>query len=657
MVRPKKPSIRRSIIRRRQDSGTGARRALDIDEREQAEQALRDSEARFRQMADLLPTVICEVNPAGRFAYFNQAGFKTFGYTPRDLQRGLTFKRIVAPGDHQRAASAIQRILQGHRLGPAEYRMITKDGRELTIMGTAAPIVRQGQFVGLRASLVDITERKRVEVSLRESEQRFREITDMLPTIICEIDRNMRFEYLNEAGLKLFGYTPARLKRGLYVKDIMAPQDLARSNQRAGRVLKGEQLDPVEYRMRTKNGRERIIMANASPMFRDGQVVGLRASMVDITERKAIETSLKESEARLLAIFQSLHNSMLTLYDYDGRITFVVAPPEMSKRYGFEISSLTGRTPGSHMTPEDLRERLANIRDTFHTGRVNHFQTQFLMPRGAFDIDVTLSPLRSHDGKIVSVVGFLHDVTAEKQAAIQVSLANLKLESAREQERRHLAAELHDSVGQGLIALQLSAKNIITRDRQSMTDEQTDALALISERCGNIIREVRAICHGLYPPTLESLGLGASLQQLAMEPRDEMDVKVRLEVSDDKLQLKADQAIALFRIAQEAVSNAIRHSHAKALRIHLARRNDRLVLRVSDNGVGFDPAKTVAGIGLASMRQRMLALNGELKIASHPGRTVVEASLKINSHKPQATSQQARRALTADDGLGALPSG
>ena len=632
MGRPKKPSIRRSITERRQPSRPGVRLALDVKERMQAEQALRDSEARFRQMADLLPTAICEVNPEGRFVYFNQAGFKTFGYTPRDLQRGLTFKQIVAPGDYQRAASAIQRIVQGKRLGPAEYLALTKDGRELTIMGTAAPIIRQGQLVGIRASLVDITERKMVEVSLRESEQRFREIADMLPSIICEIDRDMRFGYLNQAGLKVFGYTSAHLKRGLYIKDIMVPEDLARATQRAGRVLQGEQLEPVEYRMRTRKGRERIFMANAAPMFRDGQVVGLRASMVDITERKAVETSLKESEERLRAIFQSLHNSMLTLYDYEGHITFVVAPPEMSKRYGFEISSLTGRIPDDHMTPSDLRERLTNIRDTFHTGRVHHFQTQFLMPRGAFDIDVTLSPLRSHDGKIVSVVGFLHDVTAEKQAAVQVSQANLKLESAREQERRHLAAELHDSVGQGLIALQLSAKNILTRGSQSMTPEQTNGLAQISERCGNIIREVRAICHGLYPPTLESLGLGASLRQLAMEPHGDMVVKVRLEVSDGKLQLKADQAIALFRIAQEAISNAIRHSHAKALRIHLARRNSRVVLRVSDNGVGFDPAKAMAGIGLASMRQRMQALNGELKIASHPGRTVVEASLALNSH-------------------------
>ena len=220
------------------------------------------------------------------------------------------------------------------------------------------------------------------------------------------------------------------------------------------------------------------------------------------------------------------------------------------------------------------------------------------------------------------------DVTERKRAAEALRSVRRKLMNAREAERRRFARELHDSTSQRILALQLRLRTIRGmvpaggdgRFIETLTEAENQALQLI--------QGVRRISHGLYPPTLEQLGLKAAIEQI----RDDfalqaVRVSVMFDESLDDAGFGQDVDIAVFRIAQEAASNAFRHGQADNVTLTLTHEDGHVVLKVTDDGVGFDPSTTVKGLGLNTMRDRIEALDGALEICSSPGRTVVEARI------------------------------
>jgi two-component system NarL family sensor kinase len=181
------------------------------------------------------------------------------------------------------------------------------------------------------------------------------------------------------------------------------------------------------------------------------------------------------------------------------------------------------------------------------------------------------------------------------------------------------------------VALQLGIQDAVDQSRDKISPDQVFALARATAHCGELIREVRQICHGLYPPTLESLGLCSALAQLANHCESAgLTVETECTPALHTLRLLPDHEIALFRIAQEAVNNVIRHSQATEVMLSMAIAGDEVVLKVIDNGVGFDThAKGRWGLGLNTMRDRAEAVGGQLDLASEPGRTEVAAAIPL----------------------------
>ena len=201
-----------------------------------------------------------------------------------------------------------------------------------------------------------------------------------------------------------------------------------------------------------------------------------------------------------------------------------------------------------------------------------------------------------------------------------------KLTTDREQQRRHLAAELHDSVGQQLIGLKLALEHVLAHGKAKTDDDLGRTLAGAVEQCMALIREVRAISHGLYPPSLEAFGLVTALRQLAGEAGRTCPVTVRCPEGIEAARFPRDAEIAMFRIAQEAVNNAIVHGRAKRVDLGLERQAGEIVMTVTDDGVGFAPARASGkGLGLISMRDRATTAGGSISITSRPGETRLEA--------------------------------
>jgi signal transduction histidine kinase len=220
----------------------------------------------------------------------------------------------------------------------------------------------------------------------------------------------------------------------------------------------------------------------------------------------------------------------------------------------------------------------------------------------------------------------LQQQVSERMRAERALASALRtLANDRERQRLRLAGEIHDSVGQELIALKFALEHVQASAKSCLEGEPAQDLSDAIEHTMSLIREVRAICHGLYPPTLEAFGLASALKHMVEPFSKAAVVTVRHGPGLESVRLRGDVEIALFRIAQEALQNALRHGRAAHVAIALAYENSQAVLSITDDGTGFDVEKAAGrGLGLVSMRERAMTTGGVLGLSSRPGETRVE---------------------------------
>jgi signal transduction histidine kinase len=223
----------------------------------------------------------------------------------------------------------------------------------------------------------------------------------------------------------------------------------------------------------------------------------------------------------------------------------------------------------------------------------------------------------------------LQDQMVERARAEEaLEAARRKLMTDREQQRRLLASELHDSVGQQLIGLKLALEHVMARSKASLDTDAARTLAGTVETCMALIREIRSLSHGLYPPSLEAFGLAAALKQMTGDAGRTCPVKLECHSSCETMRFHPDAEIAVFRIAQESIHNAVTHSGAKQIDVKLDCSDGNLNLTIVDDGAGFTPAKAAGkGLGLISMKDRATTVGGSLNIVSRPGETRIEAHI------------------------------
>lgn len=199
---------------------------------------------------------------------------------------------------------------------------------------------------------------------------------------------------------------------------------------------------------------------------------------------------------------------------------------------------------------------------------------------------------------------------------------------AREEERRKVAKDLHDSLAQDLVGL-----NLALQAGSDETDVRTTQglFEAAATQCKSILQNIRFICYGLFPPTLESAGLASAIRRLLEYPRlNRFHADVQCDDSLCEARFRPEIEIALFRIAQEAISNALRHSQGSELEVRLHRHGSQLLLTIQDNGKGFEDRREQAGLGIPSMQSRAAEIGGRFAIESQPGQTVVQVAVPMD---------------------------
>src|SRR5437773_283204 len=367
-----------------------------------------------------------------------------------------------------------------------------------------------------------------------------------------------------------------------------------------------------------------------------GAVIGVGGIATDITERKRAEQALREQRT-LLAEAQNLAG--LGCWEWDPASGRVSWSDELYRIYGVERERFTPSFEGylERVHPDDREQARSTLARALADGRGFIFDERIVRPDGEVRyLRSRGEVLRDDQGRSLKVLGACLDITEQKnsEAALRAAADNLhalsrRLVEAEEAERRRIARELHDRVGQNLSALNINLDLALGAAGASPLRQRIeDSVSLVDAT----LQSIESVMAELRPPLLDEYGLGAALGWYAEEFSRRTGIAVALRDGKDAAAgLRPEAAVALFRIAQEALNNVAKHAGARQVRIELVGDAEEIVMRVVDDGAGFDPAAAARGKrwGMKTMRERAEAAGGRLEVDSAPGAgTTVRASVR-----------------------------
>ncbi len=373
------------------------------------------SEARFQELFENANDAIVTYDLEGRVTSLNQAAERLSGYARAEALKINIFE-ILAPEHREVAAQVLQRLLAGEGSGVLEWEFIAKNGQRVAVEASGQVIYEQGKPVGVQIIARDISERKRAQEALRESEHRYRELVDHASDVIYETDVNGRFTFVNPVATRVLKYTPQELV-GRHYSELIRPDarqaaERFYTDQFAGRVPSTYYQFPAV----AKDGVEVWLGQHVQLALDAGRVVGFRAIARDMTAQKRAEDALRESEERFRQMAEN-NPDMFWLADVKAQEILYMSPA-YERIWGRSIESFYANPASWRDTvhPEDQARILADF-DTRATTEGSENEFRIIHPDGSVHwIYGRTFPIRDQAGEIRRLGGIAQDITARKQA-------------------------------------------------------------------------------------------------------------------------------------------------------------------------------------------------------------------------------------------------
>jgi two-component system, cell cycle sensor histidine kinase and response regulator CckA len=389
---------------------------LDITELKIAEDALQESGKRFQDLAEMLPEAIFEADNDLNLTYANQQAFSMFGYSKEDFSKGLNGIDMIVADDRKKIRENIVRRLRGDSIGAVEYLALRKDGFRFPVLFHSTPIIRQGSLEGFRGIIVDITERKRVEDALRESEKRFYNAFEFAPIGMALVSLEGKIIKVNRALCDLLGYSEDELLAKTY-QDVTHPDYIAQDTANIEQMLAGTfRTYQMEKLYVHKQGHTIWALLSVS-LVRDQQEAPAYfiSQIVDITKRKQAEESLRMSEVRHRTLVDTIPD-LVWLKDMNG--VYLSCNPTFERFFGAKEAEIVGKTDYD-FKDKDLADffREYDRKALYAEGpNINEEWLTFADDgyHGLFETIKT--PMRDAEGHILGVLGISRDITERKQA-------------------------------------------------------------------------------------------------------------------------------------------------------------------------------------------------------------------------------------------------
>ena len=599
--------------------------SLDVTERIEAEEALLQSEAKFHNGFENAAVGYSLQTLEGRFVEANRAYCHLVGYSLDEL-RELHFFELLHPEDLEKHMQRVGELLAEEIPDfVVESRYLRKDGNVIWIRKSAS-LVRDADGVPkwMLSLIEDITERKRTEQSLRESEKIYRAIGEAIPYGIWICDRDGRNIYASQSYLDLVGITQEQCSEFGW-GDTLHPNDRERTIEAWKECVETEGVWDIEHRFLGKDGQYHPILARGVPVRDDkGQIVYWAGINLDISRLKKVEQELKASEEHFQV---ALQNSPVVVYtaDKDLRYTWVYHPP-----LGISPEQLIGKTDEELNLSENTAELVALKRSVLETGTGKREEIQWHYQGQLYYYDVTVEPICDEDNRVNGLTVAVIDITEKKRMDREMQENQIRigmqhqLMRQREQERLAIAQDLHDGPSQNLAATAIQLEMV----RQKHPDPTLQMeISKIGLNIRDAVQELRDVIAELRPPMLDQKGLAYAIRLHADTFKEKYpDLAIRSEVADDQGRLSQDVRLGLFRIYQAALSNVVRHAGATQAHVRLSFGMEWAMLEVEDNGSGMAELPDLAvqaeegHYGLAGIKERAEAIKGTFQLLSTPGK-------------------------------------
>ncbi len=530
--------------------------------------------------------------------------------------------RYVHPEDHELVAKAVDDARRSRKPYAAEFRVVRVDGivRWITSRGQFY-YGSHGDAQRMLGIAVDITERRHTQESL----QLFRRLIDQSSDAIEVVDpETLRFLDVNDRACHDLGYTRDELL-SLNVQDI----DPMMNEEAMARI--GMQIDQsgfviFESLHRRKDGSTYPVEINLKRVQLE------RAYLVnvvrDITERKRAQESLRQKSEELT---EAQRLAGLGSWQWDAQTDAVTWSEELYRLHGLDpgLPPPPFKEFPSLFTAESWERLQPAVWGALQAGTPYELDME-LIGSGSPAKWVTArgEPVHDTSGRFIGLRGTVQDITARKLADAVLASLSGKLIGAQEQERRRIARELHDDIGQrlALLALELAQLQQSASNPTEVSGKITSLLAQTSE----IAADVQSLSHELHSSRLQYLGLAPALKGFCQEFSQQQQVEVNFQAWDLPSPLSPDISLCFFRVLQEGLHNAAKHSGVRQFEVRLWGTPDDIHLTISDSGVGFetDVGNASRGLGLISMQERLKLLQGTLSIRSQLERgTTIHASV------------------------------
>jgi PAS domain S-box-containing protein len=634
--------------------------ARDITERRQAERALSEQ----ARLLDLSNDAIFVRDAEDRVSYWNRAATELYGFTREEALGRVTHELLQTqfPAD----LGMINEQLHRDERWTGELVHIAKDGTKVIVISRwALDRKANGNAPRILETNSDITQQKRTEKALRESEERFRAIVETTPECVKLLSADGTLLHMNKPGLEMVGARSADEVVGKNVYDLIAPEDRDRFKAFNESVCRGEQ-GSLQFDIVGLEGKRRHMETHAAPLRNPDETLVHLAITADISERKQAEELLRTSEER----FRALVNA-------SSDVVYRMNPDWSERREldGRGFIADTGKPTkdwlNQYIHPDDQPLMLRTIREAVRTKSM--FELEHRVRRTDGTLGWTYSravPLLNLSGETQEWFGAASDVTARKEAeenfrklaqtldaevrartreleeqSNQVRELSWRLLTSQDEERRHIARELHDSAGQTLTVLGISLAQLLQKTGRNAPELATEA-EQIQETVQQLHREIRTTSYLLHPPLLDENGLYSAISWFLQGLLERSGLEVQLDISKEFGRLPRDMELVIFRLVQECLTNIHRHSESATASIQIVRASNQITLDIRDQGKGMSPARLAeiqlgrSGVGIGGMRERLRQFEGTMIIESDSSGTRVFTTIPLpKGASPEDSSQ------------------
>jgi PAS domain S-box-containing protein len=590
----------------------------------QTETALRESEKYYRTLIDTSPDIIVVMDLEARLITVNQQFLKVGGYFYDEVIGASTYD-FVEGLDPDLLGKRTVKFIKNRKMSGSEYRFKKKDGRAVPLEVSAGLLNDDaGRPMGIIAIGRDITQRKRADEALRESEGKFRSISEQTSDLIAITDADGIITYASASARSLFQLTPEEMQGRKFMDFLDAPSVSKALAAFRADLEHGGRTVGLELTMKRMDGSLFAGELNGSS-FQYGAQYGSLVVIRDVSERKQKEEALRHSEDTFRRTFEAIPDpAYIWTRQADGRITLSkfnqaamrITQDRIKDFEGIEAEKLFAAQPGF----------VKKIVLAMDKGNRQFDEVLYAYQSTGTSKWLQVDYVRTAEDNVLVIT---KDVSERKEAeakllAYQEQLRTLTSELflIEEKERRRIASELHDQIGQNLALCKLKVAALEKDMTSSQVKSELSAVRRLLE-CS--IQDTRSLIFDLSPPVLYELGLQAALEWLAERIEEQYHVPVEFENRAGDGVLGNDLQVILFQVVRELLVNMGKHSRASQAKVILSRENHFLKIQVNDDGVGFDASQIYdakghpGSYGFFSMRERLNYLGGGLEVRSKSG--------------------------------------